>query len=402
MVQREAVNLLQTRKLVGRGSLDVLGFEQATAILNEFNYRPRPVIQSYSAFTPYLAKLNGDFYASDKAPDYILLKVQAIDYRMPMMDDPEVWRIVSHRYDFVHRELGYQLWKRLPGKYDPASAAPQPLKNATLAVGDTLPLDAYAGKQLWIRLVLPQTLIGRLHAFLYKPPHVTLVVKDNAGTESEFYMPLSQGRAGFILSPIIEDAIAYVAFANGRPGREVRSIRLKIKPGDRLLFADEAQVELSELKPAHTGDRFYSNVNQDTFHMFKSYPIQYEAHVPVSENTLDGHQLIVLHAPSEMIFNMPANATEVSGMFGFVPGAYTSGGNTNGAEFVVYWSNGSQNVELFRRFLDPVHNTGDRGLQSFKVSLASVSGGRLYLRIEPGPYGNFAWDWTGWTGIDIH
>ena len=401
MQQREAVNLVKTRKLVEHASVDVLGYEQATAIFNDFNYQPRPVIQSYSVFTPYLAQLNGDFFSSTKAPEYVLLKIQTIDGRLPMMDDPEVWRLLPHRYDHVHTERGYQLWKRLPGQFDPAAVAPKLLQTTELAVGTKLKLDAYASKHLWARINLKQTLFGQLHAFLYKPPHVTLILTDDTGKDAEYYIPLSQGRAGFILSPIIEDTVAYASFANARAGREVRSLSLRIKPGDLFLFASTARVEISELPPSHTAERFFNLAIAERFHMFKTFPIQFEAHVTISEATVDDRQVVVLHAPSEMVFNLPPVPHEVSGFFGFLPGTYTKGGDTNGAVFIVYWSNGAERVELFRRFLDPVRVEGDRGLQEFKVDLSKLNSGRLYLHIDPGPFGNFAWDWTCWSDIEI-
>lgn len=400
-VARESVNLTRARSIVGRASLDVLGFEQVVALFNDFNYRPRPVFQSYTVFTPYLGQLNAHYYEGDSAPEYALVKIQAIDDRLPMMDDSAVWRLLPHRYKYLHTERNYQLWHRLPGKFDPATIAPQPLLAADLAIGAALPLEAYAGKQIWARIELKQSLFGRLHAWLYKPTRVLLVLKDANGGEREYHLPLPIGRQGFILSPIIEDAVGYASFASGRAGREARSLTLKIKSGDRFLFADTAHIELAELKPTHAADDFFNQQNEATFHMFKSYPIQYEAHTPISEATVDNQEVAVLHAPSEMIFNLPEKATEVSGSFGYLPGAYSNGGNTNGAEFIVYWSNGGEKTELFRRFLDPVAIPGDQGMHSFKVPLANLNGGRLYLRIEPGPYGNYAWDWTCWAGIEI-
>jgi hypothetical protein len=227
------------------------------------------------------------------------------------------------------------------------------------------------------------------------------VVNDDTGHESEYHLPLPLGRNGFILSPLVDDVIAYDGFANGRPGREARSISLKIKPGDRCLFADSARVELGELTPGHAAESFFAPQNQQRFHMFKSYPIQFEAHVSTSESVVDGREVIVLHAPSQMVFDLPRKAREASGSFGLLPGAYSEGGNTNGAEFVVVWSNGTESEELFRRYLNPVSEVDDRGLKDFKVDLSRYTGGRLYLRVEPGPYGNFAWDWTCWSGIEI-
>jgi hypothetical protein len=57
-------------------------------------------------------------------------------------------------------------------------------------------------------------------------------------------------------------------------------------------------------------------------------------------------------------------------------------------------------VILLERFMDPVNRLSDRGLQKFNVKLPK-STGRVTLRVNPGPYGQFAFDWTGWTGIEF-
>ncbi len=138
------------------------------------------------------------------------------------------------------------------------------------------------------------------------------------------------------------------------------------------------------------------------FHMFKNFPATYESMSPLSESTIDDRQVAILHAPSEMTFEMPRRgATVISGRFGFLPGAYSQGGNTDGAEFIVYWTNGVARTELYRRYLDPVHNRFDRGLQPFEAQLKGLVGGKIYLQIKPGPNNNFSWDWTGWTEIEI-
>jgi hypothetical protein len=84
-----------------------------------------------------------------------------------------------------------------------------------------------------------------------------------------------------------------------------------------------------------------------------------------------------------------------------MPGAYKNGGDTNGAEFRVIWTDGKTEKVIFQRMLDPVKVPGDQGLQDFRADLSGISGGRLRLMISPGPYDNNAWDWTVWTGIAI-
>jgi hypothetical protein len=94
-------------------------------------------------------------------------------------------------------------------------------------------------------------------------------------------------------------------------------------------------------------------------------------------------------------------ATEVSGNFGFVPGAYQNGGHTKGAEFSVAWTNGQERVEIYKRFLNPFEVEADRGLQNFREDLRGFTGGRLIFQTKPGPSKDASWGWTVWTGIAI-
>ena len=91
---------------------------------------------------------------------------------------------------------------------------------------------------------------------------------------------------------------------------------------------------------------------------------------------------------------------ELRGIYGFVPGAYTNEGRTNGAEFVITWTDGNAPVILHERYLNPLTKIGDRGLQSFSVRLPK-STGRVTLEVKPGLYGEYAFDWTAWTGFEF-
>lgn len=400
-VQKNAFALPAVRKVIGQSTVDVFGFHQSVAIFNGFNYRPRPVIQSYSAYTPYLAALNRDFLLSPQAPEYVLMRIETIDDRPPMIDDPHMWRLLPHLYDYVQQEKGFQLWKLIPRPVDPAAIDPKPLRATDLAFGQTLSLADLSDRQLWTRITIEPTLIGRLIGFLYKPPRVNMTVVDPAGVKSEFQLPLPMARSGFILSPVIEDTGAFAGFANGKPGRTASKITLNVRPKDRFFYRPVVRVELFDLKPAGTADRFFSEPNARLFGAFKSIPLTYYAFVPVSEPGLEGRTMVVLHAPSEMMFALPDGATSLTGGFGFIPAAFAEGTNTNGAEFVIYWANDAERRELFKQFLNPRTEPADRGLRHFKIDLTGLPPGHLYLRIDAGPSNNNAWDWTGWTDIEI-
>lgn len=394
-------DLPRTRETVGGDPIDVLGFEQAVALVNRLNYRPRPVFQSYTAYTPYLARVNGRFYMSEEAPRYALLKIQTIDERLPTMDDSRVLLLFPHLYEFVHTEKGYQLWRRRDAPANPADLAPRRLRTVVQPLNEPLDLGRLSRDHLWVEIDLQPSLLGRLRSLLYKPPFIRLAIEDSAGARRVFRMPGPIGRGGFILNPLVTDLLSYMHFSGGKPDRWAESITVEVEPGAGRYFRRAATVGLFSINPAVAGAEYLQEMERVHYSMFKHPPIESESFSPPSTTEVDDRPVIVMHAPSRMEFLVPEGATEASGTFGFLPGAYRDGGDTDGALFKVVWTNGSDEVPLYERLLDPKNRAEDQGLHEFRADLSGVHEGRLRLSIEPGPHGNHSFDWTVWTGIEI-
>jgi hypothetical protein len=119
---------------------------------------------------------------------------------------------------------------------------------------------------------------------------------------------------------------------------------------------------------------------------------------------VDGRAEYFAHAPSELVYEVPAGATHLRGGFGVRPAAYApeNRGPTDGAGFIVRWRDASGHEQvLFRRLLRPREEAGDRGVQSLRVALPGNGPGRLTLEITAGPTGNPASDWTFWTDLTL-
>ena len=398
--QGENSRLARTTDAIGGASIDVLGFEQGVALFNGFNYQPRPVFQSYSAYTPYLSRLNYDYYASDRAPEYALLKIQTIDGRMAMMDDPHVLRLLVQRYTYRFSDQGFTLWKRKPGPFNAADFEPKPVRTVAAKIGELVSVADLADRNVWVTIDYQFSLLGRIRRFLYKPVLVQLRVVDDKGVESLYRLPQPIAATGFMLNPVVNDLVEFMRAAGGEPSRRVASIAVVVAPEDRADVQSKIRVALSTLPPSDAGKTYFQNAERAKFHMFNDAPVSYEAHNPPNEDIIDGRKVMVMHAPSHMEFNVPAGATTVSGAYGFVSGAYSNGGKTNGAEFVITWTDGNAPVILLERFMNPVTNPDDRGLQKFSLHLPKGTG-RVTMQVKPGPYNEYAFDWTGWTGIEF-
>lgn len=86
---------------IPKGStVDAFPWDITDLIVNGLNYVPRPVIQSYSAYTDHLLDLNAKHFRSTAAPMFLVLKGQSIDQRFPPdLDGPALVEI-GKRYAF--------------------------------------------------------------------------------------------------------------------------------------------------------------------------------------------------------------------------------------------------------------------------------------------------------------
>ncbi|MCC6415532.1 MAG: hypothetical protein IT582_06460, partial [Opitutaceae bacterium] len=398
--QQGRTDLVRTKSIVKDAKLDMLGYEQAVVLFNGLNYAPRPIFQGYSAYTPTLANLNFDYFASDRAPEFVLFKLHALDGRLGAMDDPAVLRLLPHRYHYVSAELGYTLWQKNPEPFDPVSIAPKLVRTAALKLGDTLKVSDLATEALWVEIDYDFSLLGRLRRFFLRPPEVKLQVLDSRGETKLYRLPEPIGRGGFILSPIINDTMDFLRANGDIPRARTAAFAVTAAPADRKFLADDVAVRLYTLPQSAAAKSYFHEENTNLFHMFVNAPSSYESFLPPNEDFIGDRRVMVMHAPSVMTFEIPPGATEISGKFGFVAGAYTDEGKTNGAVFTVVWSSGSESQVIFERTLDPATRANDRGLQAFKAHLPQ-STGKVELRIGPGRYNINAFDWTGWTGIEI-
>ena len=189
----QTYDLPEIRRLVGRATVDVVGEGQAVATLNGFNYHPPPVFQSYSAGTPYLARLNAEFYKSDRAPEFILWQPATVDDRLPNLDESISGLVIAQRYRRVASERGYALLQRQSDFKEPPGTA----SDGAVAIGRTF--NAAAGD--FVEVEMRENKLGRLARVLWMTPPVFVESRHANGlTATNRFIP-SMGVSGFVVPP---------------------------------------------------------------------------------------------------------------------------------------------------------------------------------------------------------
>ena len=74
-------------KKIEEATVDIIPWDISYVFFNGLNYNPRPVIQSFVAYSENLDKLNANKYSSAESPDYVLYTMGTIDNRHPFWDE---------------------------------------------------------------------------------------------------------------------------------------------------------------------------------------------------------------------------------------------------------------------------------------------------------------------------
>ena len=248
--------LPRVRAAVGRQTIDVFGYEQGIALLNDLNYTPRPVFQGYSAYTPRLIAANTAFYLSSRAPAFVLFKYDAIDGRYPTLDDAGVLRELLFNYTplFEERgyndERGYTLWQR---NDETKPVTPVPFSTQPLLFDEICSVPK--NKNIWVELDVPKSFRGRLLGFLYKPPDVEIRVNDTQGRQTRHRLIPSMTSAGFIINPEMETDGNVLQAALGRPESSAVSFLVHVPRELRRFFERRVVCRLAALPELPVGIR---------------------------------------------------------------------------------------------------------------------------------------------------
>jgi hypothetical protein len=215
---------------IGQATVDIFSWEQWIVFLNELNWHPRPVFQSYAAYTSSLIALNGHFYASDKAaPEFVIFLLQAIDKQFPWLNDSEALKIILRDYQPLLLEKGYLLLKRKP-RGEGLVANGKTLLTQTININESIDIRSLSHQPLLLHLEIQKSLLGRFYSFLYRLPEIYLemVTTDD---ETFFYRIIPKMTQGhFVLNPLIRNQFELTKWYQQLPLKSVATLRVVIKP----------------------------------------------------------------------------------------------------------------------------------------------------------------------------
>lgn len=206
------------------GGTDIYSYGQAGVIASGMDWQPRPVIQSYSAYTPALLKMNADYLLSGKAPKNIFFSLQAIDNRLPSLEDGLSWMPLLNLYAPASAAHGNLVLVRSTEQVPAFTEISQHIERLGQAVD--VPDST---ENVYVTIDINPSLYGRLKSTLFKPSQLMMRVKLRNGDVKEYRVISGMMKTQFLLSPLIESTHEFMSlYAGGSllDGKKVKSFEL--------------------------------------------------------------------------------------------------------------------------------------------------------------------------------
>jgi hypothetical protein len=217
---------------IGNDSMDVLMHGQGVALVNRFKYDPRPVFQSYSAYTPKLLELNRAHFVGPDAPLWVVLKLETIDRRLTMADDGAALLAIMRNYRIVFKERGYLLFKRMHTD----DSAHEIAITSDARMGDWIDAPAATtGSFVLARFKIEPTLLGKLSEFVFGGAQLHMQVKYGNGKTRQFRVIPAMLSSPFAFLSVSSNNQLLGAMTDASKVGEIRKFRFFPAAGDNHL-----------------------------------------------------------------------------------------------------------------------------------------------------------------------
>jgi hypothetical protein len=174
--------------LIKNQTIDIIPWDISTLWAYDLNWTPRPVMQSYSAYSQYLDSLDTKYYTSNTSPKYILFKYTSIDNRYPLFDEPSAFSTIIENYKYLNSDNNFLLLEKQINKN------PQNLifvNSSYVNYGDWVDIPKI-DNPVYAKIKINYSLLGKIMNLFFKPSQVNIqfyLDDRNCSTEKQRVIP---------------------------------------------------------------------------------------------------------------------------------------------------------------------------------------------------------------------
>ncbi|GEM_PF-3522376 len=399
---RHKLALPQIDAMVGRQPVDLLTHQQGALLANDLNYDPRPVFQSYSAYSDELSRLNAAFFGSRNAPPWVILAFGTIDDNFPTADDARALPRILQDYRPLISEGNFLLFHRertVPHALDDG----HPVRLAASPEQLTF-IPRFAQDAIFAKLDVQLTWAGKLATLLTREPALYLQTVLRDGETFRYRIPRAIARSGFMLSPTLDDKDTYINWLLGSDEHEVKSITVRqAYVWGQPVFRIAGPWQLFPFGLVRK--------EQLSFGLLAAYYPGFNV-LPIAMSQkprrwrVDGADALNFQAPATLVFSVPAGRYAISAHYGIAPNALDNKACLAAHPDGIGIGAGVEGQPLTASafdYLDPFRDSAHRYAADLTRTVEVPANRRLQLTISIGPPGsNGACDWAWLRDVHIN
>lgn len=234
-----AINRLteEIRNRIGNATVDIYPYDYTIVAANRLNWKARPVIQSYAAYTSWLDKRNATHFTGSDVPEYFVFglnnittdlnggQLESIDNRYLLNDEPQTLIELIRNYNPIYSDANFLVYLRRNQPLEILSAITntQSAKwNEWIAIPDS------ASHFTRLKLHTDRSFSGKIKSFLYKDELYYMYFKTINGNTLKYRIVPQNAADGIWISPF------YTSAGNNLPAEKITEIMVTVSDKDMV------------------------------------------------------------------------------------------------------------------------------------------------------------------------
>ena len=379
-----------------KGTVDLYPNDIANIFAYDLSYQPRPIFQSFCAYTSKLARLNAEHLKQSAAAETILFDLDPIDERLASFEDGLSWPEILTRYDIANIEGSYLILQR--------SSQPRQYELETITNEIKLSFNEWfdvpdTQEPVWGTFELHPNILGKLATAAVRLPRLYLEIETADGIKTKYRTVGDVMSEGFLLSPVLSNRWDFLDLAAPNwqeklAQQKVTKFRIISEGFNSLIYPQKYQFTLSQLK--------FPRQDFSQVIGWQSWDDQITPKLIdklIRKIYINDEPAWDAHAPMKMLVELEAKKQKFSFSFGIVEQGVEQAIKENlgdGVEFkVIALNSNGQQETIFSRQLQPMKNLQDRGKQKASIDLSQIDATKFILETVPGK--DTSYDWSYWS-----
>jgi len=222
-----------TEELLKDKTVDIFPWEISLIYAYDFNWNPRPVIQSFNVYNSKLDHFNAQHLQDiSSAPEFILFTEKSLDGRFPYFDEPATLRELLCNYKTVKIDGPFMIMEKKPN----SCSEPKIIKTQKIKFDEIVTVPPHDSDFLYVNVEIKQNVLGEILDTFYKPPQIRMTINDEKNSYRFIAPPASNG----ILLSLSNKEMANFPTIN----YDIASFRLTT---DTRFYYDDIELEFFEI-----------------------------------------------------------------------------------------------------------------------------------------------------------